>query len=105
MGPAELELIAFAKLAAQIQRDLAILESLDRQRERTLLGRRRDRIAALRLISVVGGEAYIDVLPSAMAWPAGHVETQRWYSRRLLDDSPHGCNARRSHRSPTRLPP
>jgi hypothetical protein len=38
MGPAELELIAFAKLAAQIRRDLAILESLDRQRERRSSG-------------------------------------------------------------------
>ena len=45
------------------RRDLAVLEPLDRELHGALLGRRGDRIAALRLVAVRRGQAHVHVLP------------------------------------------
>ena len=74
---AQLELVARPQLVDEVRRDLAVVESLDRERERGILGRRGDRVAALRLIAVLRRQPHVDVLTRAMAGPAGSVEHER----------------------------
>src|SRR5829696_9487713 len=81
--PAQLDLVALAELVGQVRGDLAVLEALDGQPDERVAGRRRDRVAALRLVAVLGGQADVDVLPGAMPGPAGDVETDRLDARRL----------------------
>ena len=83
---AQLELVADAHLADDVRRDLATLYSLDGQHQRSSPGRRRYRVAALRLITVFGGESHVDVLAREMTWPARAVEHDASYARRLVDD-------------------
>ena len=74
---AQLQLITGTELVGQIRRDLAVLESLHRQRELFVLRRRGDRVRALCLVAVLGGQAHVDVLAGDVPGPAGHVEHQR----------------------------
>ncbi len=67
---AQLQLITGTELVAQIRRDLAVLESFDRQRERCVLRRRGDRVRALCLVAVLGGETDVDVLAGDVSGPA-----------------------------------
>src|ERR1700730_9711487 len=48
-----------------------------------ILRRRRDRIAALVLISVFSSEPDVHVLSRKMPRPTGHIEKQRLHPRRL----------------------
>ena len=82
---AQLQLITGTELVGQIRRDLAVLESFDRQRERCVLRRRGDRVRALCLVAVLGGQAHVDVLAGDVSGPAGHVEDQRLRAGRLDD--------------------
>ena len=68
--PAHLELVARPRLVDEVRRDLAVVEPLDGDRRAAVLGRRRDRVAALRLVAVLGGQADVDVLAGAVAGPA-----------------------------------
>jgi hypothetical protein len=80
---AQLQLITGTELVGQIRRDLAVLESFDRQRERCVLRGRGDRVRALCLVAVLGGETDVDVLAGDVSRPAGHVEDQRLGARSL----------------------
>jgi hypothetical protein len=57
------------KLVDQVGRDLAVVEALDRELDARAVGRRRDRVASLRLIAVFGRQANVDVLSCSMSWP------------------------------------
>ena len=83
--PAQLELVAGAQLVDQVGRDLAVVQPLDRQRERAVLGRGRDRVAALRLVAVLGGQPDVDVLAGAVPGQSGRAERERLDPRRLVD--------------------
>ena len=79
-----------AQLVDEIRRDLAVLEPLDGQHEVPVLRRRRDRVAALRLIAVLGGQAHVDVLARAMTGPVRRRRAR--------------CCARAASRRPARPP-
>ena len=91
--PADLELVAGAHLLHEVGRDLAVVDELDGQLQRVELGRRGDRVRALRLVAVVRGEADVDMLAGAVSRPPGHVERDRARPRRLGDDLAHGRRA------------
>ena len=63
---AQLELVAGAQHLDQVRRDLAVLEALDGQHEPLVLRGGGDRVAALRLVAVLGGQAHVDVLAGAV---------------------------------------
>src|SRR6516162_6132797 len=65
-GAAQLEAIADAKFIEEIRRNLAVFYPLDGQHKQFFLRWRGDRIAALRLIPIVGGESDIDMLTGKM---------------------------------------
>jgi hypothetical protein len=56
-GTAELDLIARPQLVGQVRRDLAVVEALDRKLDASAVPRRRDRVAALGLVAVLGDQA------------------------------------------------
>ena len=64
---AQLELVAGPELVDEVGRDLAVVQALDGERERGVLGRRGDRVAALRLVAVLGRQPDVDVLAGAVA--------------------------------------
>src|SRR3954470_21087892 len=74
---AQLQLVARVQLVGEIRRHLAVLEPLDGKREGPCFGGRRERVAALGLISIVGSESDVDVLAGAMSRPVRDVEHQR----------------------------
>ena len=80
--PAHLELVAFTRLVDEVRRDLAVLETLDRDRER-LAGRRRDRVAAFGLVAILSRQPYVEVLSRPVSRPAVGLELQRPDTRRL----------------------
>src|SRR6476620_10271163 len=82
---AELELVADPQLADQVRRDLAVGQGLHGDREAVVFRSRRDRVAALRLVAVLGGEAHVDVLSRPMTGPVRHVEDDAPHARRLVD--------------------
>ena len=82
---AELEHVATAQLADEVVRDLTIGQALHRDREAPVFGSRSDRVAALRLVSVLGGEANVDVLARPVAGPLGDVQDDAPDPRRLVD--------------------
>ena len=59
------------ELVGEVGRDLAVVEPLDGELEAAVLGRRGDRVAALRLVAVLGGQPDVDVLAGAVAGPVG----------------------------------
>src|ERR1700730_557087 len=83
------ELVAGAKLVDQIRRDLAVLDPLHRQREQRVLRGRGDRVAPLRLISVLASQPDVDMLARPVSPPARHVQHQAFDARRLDDDLAH----------------
>jgi hypothetical protein len=74
---AQLELVAGAQLLGQVRGDLAVVDPLDGQRQVRVLGRGGERIRALGLIAVLGGQAKVDVLSGDVAGPVGIVEQDR----------------------------
>jgi hypothetical protein len=82
---AQLELVPGAELVGQVGGDLAVVEPLDRQDEIRVGGGRRDRVAALRLLAVRGGQAHVDMLAGSVPGPAGVVEDDAAHARRLVD--------------------
>src|SRR4051794_3234823 len=83
---ANLELVARPDLLDQVRRDLAVVDELDGDLQRVELGRRGDRVRALRLVAVLGGQPDVAVLPRPGARPVGDVERQGARPRRLGDD-------------------
>src|SRR4029077_16008830 len=75
-----------AKLAMQIRRDLAVVDAHDGKSDQLVFRGRGDRVAALRLIAVLGGQANIDVLSGQVSSPAGHIHQKGFYPGRLDDD-------------------
>ena len=86
--PAQLEPVAHGGHIDEVGRYLAVLEPLHRDRRR-LTRRGGDRVAALGLVAVLGGEAHVEVLAGPMARPVRHVEYERPHARRLLDGGGH----------------
>ena len=84
--PAELDLVARPQLVGQVRGDLAVVEALHRQLDVLAVRGRRDRVAALRLVAVVRGQANVDVLAGAVSRPAVDVEGDRLDARRLSAD-------------------
>ena len=72
-------------LVGEVRRYFAVLEPLDRQNLVVVLGRGRQRVAALRLVAVLGGEAHVDVLAGAVSGPVGAVEDDAADPRSLVD--------------------
>src|SRR6202011_6107269 len=85
-GTAELDLVAWLELVSEIGGDLTVVDADDGQLEACAVWRRCDRVAALRLVAVFGGQADVDVLPGAVSGPAGDVDGDRLDARRLDDD-------------------
>jgi hypothetical protein len=54
--------------------DLAVGQPLHRQCHMAVFRRRGNRVAALSLVSVFGGQTHIDVLTGAVAGPLGNIE-------------------------------
>src|SRR5260370_42538339 len=69
----KLDLVARSDLTNEVRRDLAIFETLDGENDPRIFGRRRDRIAPLRLIAVLCGQLHIDVLSGQVARPPGNL--------------------------------
>ena len=88
-GPAQLEAVAYLGDVDEIGRHLAVGEPLDRYRGR-LAWRRGKRIATRCLVTVLSGQAHIDVLPGPVSRPVRHVEGERPRPRCLLEDGRHG---------------
>src|SRR6185312_931310 len=72
--PAQLEPVSHVCLLRQIRGDLAVVDPLDGQLDARAAGGRRDRIAPLSLIAVVGGQTDVNVLASPMTGPVLNVE-------------------------------
>ena len=70
--PAQLQLVAGAQLVAQVRGDLTVVDPLHREGQQPRGGRRGDRVAALGLVAVLGGQAHVEVLARHVAEPAGH---------------------------------
>src|SRR5678815_4978273 len=83
---AKLELITHGENIEEIWRYFAVVETLDREHEVVILGRRRVRIASLRLIAVGCGETNIHVLSCLMPRPIRAVEHETSDARGLNDD-------------------
>ena len=83
------EALGGPQLVDEVRRDLAVVDPLDGELEVLVAGRRRDRVAALRLVAVLGREPDVDVLAREVAGPVGRVEHDRARAGRLvaeLDD-------------------
>jgi hypothetical protein len=74
---AQLELVAGAELVGEVGRHLAVVDALHGQSEIGVLRSRGDRVGALGLVAVVGGETHVNVLARHVAGPARHVEHDR----------------------------
>ena len=84
---AQLQLVAGAQLAREVRRHLAVVETLDGQRQPLVGARRRsDRVAALGLVSVISGQAHIHVLTGAMPRPAGDRQHEAAHPRGFVDE-------------------
>ena len=83
---AELETIPRPELVGQVRRHLAVADALDGQLELCRAWCRRERVAALRLITVLGGQPDVDVLPREVAGPVRDVRAYRLDAWRLRDD-------------------
>jgi hypothetical protein len=81
------------QLADEIRRHLAVLDQLHGQLELSVVRSRRDRVRALRLITVLRRKADVYVLPRAMAFPTVDVEDERPRVRRLVDELGQGGDA------------
>ena len=74
-GTAQLQLITHAQFLSEVGGDFPVIDPFDSERHaRCLLGWRSDRIAALGLVAVFGGEAHIHVLTRSMPHPVGQSE-------------------------------
>jgi hypothetical protein len=105
IGPRNASSSPGAKLPGQVGGDLAVIDSLDRQCELCALRRRCDRVRALSLVAVIGGEPDVDVLAGGVPSPDRHVEHYRLGARGLVDeagdgrDSPHDRFSLANHRA------
>ena len=75
-GTAQLEPVSRVRIPGQIRRNLAVVDPLDGQLDARAAVRRRDRVAPLRLISVVRGQTNVDMLARSMPGPAFDVERE-----------------------------
>ena len=72
--PTQLDLVADDQDISEVRRHLAVVEPLDRDRHARPVGGRRDRVAALGRVAVLGGETDVDVLSRQVAGPIRDVE-------------------------------
>src|SRR2546430_215128 len=86
--PAPLEAVALARLLDGVGGPLTVLEPLDRDRQRAAR-LRGDRVAALRLVAVLGGQPDVEVLAGPVPGPTLRLEQERANPWRLLDRSRH----------------
>src|SRR5579864_7403169 len=86
---AELDPVSHTYLTDQIRRHLPFVQPLDRDREPGVVRRGGDRVATLRLVTILGGQADVEVLASVMSGPLRHFEDQAGRARRLLDQIDH----------------
>jgi hypothetical protein len=84
--PAKLDLIPRPEFVDEVGGDLPVVEALDRELDASAVRRRGDRITALCLITVLSGQADVDVLSGSMPRPRRDLERHRLDSRRLPDD-------------------
>src|SRR5207249_7404526 len=90
--PADLEAIPDDDGVEEEGRDLAIRDPLHRDVDLSgALGLRRDRVASLRRVAVVGGEADVVMLPRPVRSPVGKREREGFHLSGLrLDGRDHG---------------
>src|SRR3984957_2623542 len=72
----QLQPVSDAKLVDEIGRHFTVGYTLDCQRKQFVLRCRRNRVAALRLVSIIGREANIHVLARLMAERTGGLEQE-----------------------------
>src|SRR4051794_9310085 len=70
----QLELVSGPKHLSQIRRDLAVVESFNRESEVLVLGAGCDRVASLCLVAVLGCEPHVYVLACKLTWPVGSFQ-------------------------------
>src|SRR5437660_257157 len=70
----QLQAIADLELVYEVGRYLTSVDALDRDRHPAAVGRRRDRIASLSLVTVVGGQPDVHVLAGLVPRPIRAVE-------------------------------
>lgn len=80
---AQLEEVVGPQLVGQVGRYLAVVEPLDQEVQLRELGRRGQRVAALRAVAVFRGQADVDVLAGQVAGPVRDVEHQTVHPGRL----------------------
>jgi hypothetical protein len=85
----ELQRVPGVELVGEIGRHFPVLEPLDGEHEVGVFGSRGDRVAALRLVTVLGGETHIDVLSGPMPVPVRQSENDALCSGRLLNGLDH----------------
>src|SRR5713226_7745259 len=88
-GSAELEAIAEFKIVNEVGRNLAVGEPFDGQNKVVVFGRRGERVAALCLVAILGGQANVDMLASQMTWPSRKLEHEVADGRRFLNQADH----------------
>src|SRR5215218_3308553 len=81
----QFESVAGSELVDEVWRNLAIVETLDRDRD-GLLGSGGDRVLPLGAVTVLRGEPHVQVLTRTVAGPVRNVDDDRLHARRLLDD-------------------
>ena len=85
----ELELITEPQLTHQVGGHLALGQQFHRDRYAGIFGHRGDGVAAFGLVSVLGGQADVDVLPRAVAGPVRHVQHDAANAGGLVDELGH----------------
>jgi hypothetical protein len=86
-GATQLEVVSGLDGLRQVRRDLAVVESFDGEDEVLVLGRRGDRVAALSLVAVLGGEPHVHMLAGPMTGPVCGLQDQAGRARVLADES------------------
>ena len=75
--PTQLDPVPRHQVLDEKRRDLALVDELHGDLDSVSVLRSGDRIGALRLVAVFGGEADVDVLAGAVAGPSGDIQHDR----------------------------
>ena len=87
--PSQFELVGLPKLIDEIWRNLAVLHSLHRQSDQSILRGRGDRITTLRLVAILAREPNIHMLARQVSLPSGDCEKKTFDARRFKYDLTH----------------
>src|SRR5262249_44565915 len=79
-GSAQFELVTGTNILHKIWGNLAFIHVFHGQSKQCIFRRRGDRIAALRLVAILGSQSNIDVLAWQVPAPTCHLQNQALYT-------------------------